>query len=268
MSDILGFEKPFDPDGWTEFMCRGLEKSDDLCGEIGLEIGVGTGSISAHCIHPVGASKMWGADVVSENPVLALERILRLFAERPDLAGRFSPVAGSTDILKGQGMIPVFRDGVFFIVACLPQAYKPLHEDVRPDDYAHYYPRELYSHLPSAMLALSLNEEVLVQSKQFLPTADVFLNFAERFGRDPLVNLFRGNGYTPEIVDSSIVQQCPSTGLGFFVEMERKGVSTEFFGYADGGAPMMAATAERVRMNGDPVFHRLSLYRGRLLRVV
>jgi hypothetical protein len=99
------------------------------------------------------------------------------------------------------------------------------------------------------------------------------LNLSGRVSLPLLLQLFRANGYRPEIIYDEMIPQCPKTSISFFVERETSLKDSDrfrdftgcFFGDPEGNERLSAVRAEQRRRAGgaaSSVYHRLYVIRG------
>lgn len=256
----------FRPDEWTEAFQRGLLKSG-LNGKSVYEVGVGTGINVQHLIERCGARVVYGSDIDSRLIPLAQRNVQKLLDGR---SLQFIPISGSTNLLDIQNdelRQQIRRETLGAVVACLPQAFQPADAQPGPDDAAHYYPQEYFSEMPFNSFALGLNEALLAQARERHPRTSVILNLAGRVGLSRLLEMFKSNGYRPEIVHEERIPQCPTTNLGYFVDLERLlqtagAVSSRCEFFDETGQEIGAREAEERRRASRPVFHNIYVIKG------
>lgn len=277
----------FDPeDDWTKTFQKGLQEAG-LKGKTVYEVGVGTGVNIAYMLQECQAARAIASDVDPRLITLAKEVVARLV---PDGSSRFLTVPGAVSLLESEAARSYARMADV-IVGCLPQVGDPADARFRaflqtvmpdavpsrgetaPDHFAHYYPWGCFDRYPFNVVGLGLNEALLRQARSTAPHADVVLNFGGRIGRDAIRDLFRANGYVPDVVHATIVRQSASTDITFHVALETALRDTamehlftcEFFADPEGTRRLTALEAsQRLRETPyAPLYHSILVVRGR-----
>ena len=276
----------FDPgDDWTRVFQEGLSRLS-LSRKNVYEVGLGSGSNVAFLLNRCSASRVAGSDIDARVVRSASANVKRW---APEQCHNFAPINGSVDLLDSAearaaasnsdfiiGSIPQVIDvGIFNGKICgdQEQEAKGSRPPRLPDHIAHYYDGTRFEDYPFNAIGQGLNEALLRQAREVAPHAEVILVLSGRVGPELLLQLFRDNGYRPEVVYEEIVPQCPKTSISFFVELEA-GVRDptpfwQFNGcfYADpeGKEQLSAAGAQKRRdavPSAQPVYHKLYVIKG------
>lgn len=235
----------FLPDQWTQVFAKGL-LTRNFEGRKVLEVGVGTGINMAGLLASFTPPRHYiGTDIC--DTAVSASRIL---------AG----VHGwdtATKVIQSnllQDLPDDVLSDVDHIIACIPQvpSDKPLNEG---DNYAHYY-KGNGSYWDQ--YGLGLNSRLLKQAWDRAPQAHITLNLSGRPGIQKLNELFEYNDRFANVAYEEMVAQHAETSVESLAAMERNGhLPFEFFADPDGHAKIGAIEAERRRINGDGVFHKV-----------
>lgn len=233
----------FLPDQWTKVFARGL-LTRDFAGKSVLEVGVGTGINMAGFLerrHPVAS--YIGTDIcdkaVYASGILAVDNGWDVELMTSDL------LTNVPDSLL---------QNVENIFACIPQV--PTERDLtQGDNFAHYY-KGTGSYWDS--YGLGLNSALIKQATQRAPQAELTLNLSGRPGIDKLRELFDYHGRLGDVAYEEMVPQHEGTSVASLARMEGNGhADFEFYGDEGGHEKINAAEAERRRVDGTPVFHKI-----------
>lgn len=246
----------FTPDAWNFAFLRGIRViSPSLRGLKVWEVGVGTG-LNQMCLACwCEATKLYFSDYEPKCTELTIQNLEQI----PD--ERFAPLFGQWDLVTRVDRVET-APRVDVIVACIPQVPTTLDLSLG-DNLAHYYDPTRYEANLHAY-GLGLNEALLNRAHGVLePEGRVVLNLGGRPGLSMLEQMFLNCGYAPRVVHAEIIEQCPSTSLAGLAERESDGNEFEFFGDATGCERINAQLAEKRRLEGLKLFHKIYVIEGR-----
>ncbi|MBI2572614.1 hypothetical protein HYV86_02030 [Candidatus Woesearchaeota archaeon] len=259
-AEIVVPEWSFVPDHWVTALQRGLDAAE-LTGNV-LEVGVGAGTniIYALATRYVHIETLRGTDVDGRLVDLSVENVGRVLNGH---SGKYHPYHGGRDLITG------VEDKVDSIFACIPQVPEDPTKPKEADNLAHHFKeRSTYCDPRLKAYGLHLNSDLLYDAGNgqgvLKRGGKVILNLAGRPGKDTLVDLFRVNGYVPRILHEEVIPQHRGTSLAGLAVQEEKGLTFEFYGSADAMQSHLipAREAERRRVAGDPVFHKIYVVGG------
>lgn len=249
----------FTPDAWSFAFLRGLQAIVyTLTGLRVWEVGVGTGLNQLLLAKWSRANKLYFSDYGHRCTTLATQNLEQAADER------LIPLFGQWDLVArlDQTEEPPRVD---VIVACIPQVPTPtaLKLDVG-DNLAHYYEVSRYEASLHA-LGLGLNETLLRRAHGVLTSVGrVVLNLGGRPGLPRLEKMFVDCGYTPCVVHTEMIPQCPSTSLASLAAMEKSAQEEfEFFTDATGQERINAQLAENRRLEGLGLYHKIYVIQGK-----
>lgn len=250
----------FTPDNWTTALLKGLD-SIGLRGRVA-EVGVGTGINEIYTLsgkHYRSVETIRGSDYDGRTLLLSLKNVTNAIGDGN--ASRYRPHERGFSLLDG---VQETYDQIF---ACIPQVPVPQDIDLdAADNRAHYYDPSSVRTVHDGKLdayGLSLNAKLLEEATPHLvPGGSVTLNLSGRPGKDVLYQMFRSRNYRSEIVYETIVPQHAGTSLSTLAEHERGGLTFEFFSDADASHRISATEAEKRRLAGEPVFHKIYVVQG------
>ena len=275
----------FDPeDDWTRVFQKGLSRLN-LSKKCVYEVGVGSGCNATFLLRDRGVSRVVGSDIDPQVLDVAWLNVKRCASERFDA---FVPIQGSVDLLDSEEARTAVSSADV-VIASIPQivdvgagnhrvfsAYDEHEPSLKghrlPDHSAHYYDGARFRYCPFNPIGQGLNEALLKQVRDAAPNAEVALVLSARVGLTPLLQMFRENGFQPDIVYEEMIPQCPKTSISFFVGLETALKHSDrfpdfvcrFFGDPDGSETLSAARAEqRLAAPSPSIFHRLYVIRGR-----
>ena len=244
----------FEPDHWSAALLSGLDAADLDGMRVG-EVGVGAGTNSIFILGSKNPASVTVADYLPELAPLAIHNMGKML--RPD------QYEGKVFAYEGQQDLASFASPGEFdvVVACVPQMVRPEGLELEGADFAHYYdPDQYQSRLNDS--GLGLNDVLLQQLSACLDVGGrAIINLAGRPGKDVLMNqLFRENGLEPRILHERVIPHHNGTSVSHMATIEAAtdgGRQFEFFEDPAGEIPMNASTAERRRLDGEPVFHKI-----------
>lgn len=255
----------FKPDQWSVAFLRGLTKIVRSWKSKSVwEVGVGTG-VNLVTLHDQVLNAEWYfSDYDSRCVPLAMENIFRVSPKCKNL----NPLEGSWDLLTPPTKGGLKAPKVDIIFGCLPQVPMQLDSSLGDDRLAHYYDPKRYPRAHLNALGLGLVETLLVRARKVLtPKGSVVLNLGGRPGRKRLLELFREAGYTPHVVHSETIEQHAGTSLASLAELEKNGHGDfEFFVDAHCKKPINAKVAEKRRVKGKRIYHKIYVIAGTLKR--
>jgi len=257
--DIEIPEYAFHPDQWSKAFLRGLSRLD-VEGKNVAEIGVGTGVNVIYLLRTGRPRSIHFSDKDARLAPLALENITKVLSPS-EYDGKVFPKTGERDLAD---WCENFHQKIDLVYACIPQVILPHGSSINDgDNLAHYYESGKYDS-DLHLYGLGLNDVLLAQAREFLPQGgSAVLNLGGRPGRKKLENLFRKNGFHPELIHQEMIAQHTGTSLDSLCALETAtGHDFEFFADEDGKEPLNALAAEERRANGIPVFHRIYVYQG------
>lgn len=249
----------FRPDAWTSAFLRGLRNLQPSEGM--WEVGVGTGLVTFFLRNWFPLEQTYYSDFDHRCTELAMINLL----EGPHATPGLNPLHGSWDLVTHERKK---APPVETIVGCIPQALLPSWKRLSEDDNeAHYYDAASYPESRLHHLGLGLNEALLIRArKEVLRSGGkVVLNLAGRPRLDCLLQMFRDNGYLPEILHNEVVAQHQPTSLVGFANMEAKGARFEFFADREAKEPINADQAEDLRADYQAVFHYVYVIEGTMV---
>lgn len=263
-SDTLEIEIPnyaFRPDQWSKAFLRGLSKLD-VAGKKCLEVGVGTG-INVIYLLTKSPDSIAISDKEGRCVPLACRNIRRNVAETEQLA-KVLPYGRSLELASW--IKSAEHDHFDVVYGCLPQVVIPEGKSIKEGDaLAHYYEKDRYQS-DSGIYGLALNDIFLQQVRPHLNAGgSVVLNLSGRPGQEVLEQLFRKNGFEPNLLHQEVIAQHAETSLESLVTLEiATGRQFEFFADENAEQAINATQAEARRKAKLPVFHRIYVYQGTL----
>lgn len=247
----------FTPDAWSFAFLRGLQViAHTLTGLKVWEVGVGTGLNQLLLAKWSKASKLYFSDYGHRCTTLAAHNLEQATDER------LTPLFGQWDLVTrlDQAEEPPRVD---VVIACIPQVPTTTLDLNTGDNLAHYYEMSRYK-ADLHMLGLGLNEALLRRAHSVLTSGGrVVLNLGGRPSLPRLKKMFRDCGYTPCVVHTEMVSQCPSTSLASLAAMEDYGQEFEFFSDATGHERINAQLAESRRLEGLGLYHKIYVIEGK-----
>lgn len=262
--DELKIEVPsyvFIPDEWSRAFLRGLAKvhvKDKFC----LEVGVGTG-INVIYLLAKSPESIAFCDKDERCTRLACRNIQRNVPD--DQRAKAVPYAGSLDLLAWAERAGTVGSRNFDVIyGCLPQVVLPEGIQINQRDaLAHYYERDRYKS-DFGIYGLALNACLLQQAHSCLgKDGRIVLNLGGRPGQDILEELFRKNGFEPQLLHKEVIEQHAGTSIESLATLEvAAGRSFEFFEDEAANQQISATRAEERRRLGLPIFHRIYVYQG------
>ena len=256
----------FKPDMWTLVFLRGLsrhaEENRDWDGLHVWELGVGTGINLKVLSSLTKAARYYFSDYDCRCVSLALKNL----AADTEQLKRFHPLPGSWDLLNPPTRSNLEPPKVNILYGCLPQVTR--HADLSVGDRrAHYYDPALYKEAKLNSLGLGLNEALLRRAKNVLPKkGQVILNLGGRPGLPKLRSLFTEAGFEPRVLWQETISQHMGTSLATLASLEEHAhhKEFEFFKDPDCTKPIGAIDAEKRRLRGHSVFHKIYVICGTL----
>jgi len=253
----------FKPDHWSKSFLRGLTKLASRWKNLRVwEVGVGTG-VNLMVLRSQSPSTEWYfSDYDPRCVPLALENLLRSGAGKKGLyplLGSWDLVAPPTD--NGQNV-----PKVHVVFGCLPQVPSETEHSVA-DWTSHYYDPRLYREAHQNALGLGLNEVLLIRARNvLLPGGSVVLNLGGRPGLSKLHSLFKDAGYRSKVVWQETIPQHTETSLASLAALEANGHHSEFefFKDLDCEKQIGAGEAEKRRLCGKPIYHKIYVMAGKL----
>ena len=246
-------EWAFRPDHWNAAFLRGLRKLAPSWRDARLwEVGVGTG-INLIALGPRVMPSAWYISDFDPRCVgLAMRNVACLSTAVCPV-----PLEGSWDLVTS-----VHGEGapcVDVIYGCLPQVPEHNLNLSFGDRRAHYYDPERYPQSRLHACGLGLNEALLQQARSVLSgNGQVVLNLSGRPSHTLLRRMFESCGYRATIIHEEIVPQHAGTSLATLADHEAFGhPAFEFFSDALHCNGVNATEAERRRLAGLPVFHKI-----------
>lgn len=244
--------KVFLPDrSWSMTFAKGLQAIDFSQSHV-LEVGVGSGVNLA------------GLITCKKPPVSFIGTDLVMDA-----------VSASAELAQGWGWnVRLIQsdlldnlDGVTLskitdIIACIPQVPVNANTLQSTRELSDYYPT---TGIKEDIYGLGLLARLLDQVQERAPQASVTLNIAERPGKDRVDTLFADRGFNQEVVYQHRVRQDAGTSLASLAKIERE-TELPFHFYADPISKLEigAGEAEKLRVQGKPIYHNLAVIRARL----
>ncbi len=250
-------EWAFLPDQWTWAFLRGLRLAE-LSGRV-WEIGVGTGMASFFLRTWFPQIELYFSDLDARCTELAVDNLRggRM------LGSGLQALHGSWDLMSHERRKAPLVD---VVVGCIPQALLPRGERLNDrDNEAHYYDPKMYPESGLHHLGLGLNEALLFRAREqaVLRTGgSAILNLGGRPCLGRLLRMFRDNGYRPRVLYQEVIKQHCGTCLQPFADLEAQGEHFEFFGDREAKGSISSSEAERRRVAGDPVFHKIYVIEG------
>lgn len=259
----------FRPDQWSRAFQRGLRQLPISRDEPfrGWEIGTGTGVNALMLGKWFPNAQFRLSDSDGRCTRLAFENLTRNGLD----VSRFEPLDGNWDLIKSpKGQTPSGRTDL--VVACIPQVTVPKDNEFlhKGDNLAHYYDPAQYPDIDLQWHAvgLGLNAALLKRGKKVLSiNGRIVLNLAGRPSRERLLQMFVEHDYQPRILHEEVIAQDPNTELTTMAQQERDGdgLQFEFFTDQGGNLRINARTAERRRLEGKSLFHKIYVIEGRPL---
>lgn len=255
-------EDVFPPDQWTRAFLQGLNEADFDGQSDVLEIGIGSGVNAIYLLQRCKEAYIIGTDIKQSVLDTAKRNIQNILGT--DALQRC--VFCLSPALQYFG--PSISEEVKYIIGCLPQVAVPHTVNINEkDNVANYYDPKLY---PSSRLfdqaGLGLNDAVLKKAHAILPIdGTVILNLGGRPSKSLLLDLFNQYGYRTDILYEEMIAQAPRTSLESLVEIEKNqndGFSFEFFADINGKDKINAAEAERRRLAGESLYHKIYVIQG------
>lgn len=263
--DKLRIEVPpyaFIPDEWSRAFLRGLAKVH-VKGKFCLEVGVGTG-INVIYLLPKSPEAIVFCDKDSRCTPLACRNIKRNLPDNH--SAHAVPYAGSLDLLAWVQGTGIVRSRNFDVIyGCLPQVILPEGKQIEEGDaLAHYYEGDRYTS-DFDIYGLALNDMCLQQAHLCLDKdGAVVLNLGGRPGQGILEELFRKNGFEPQLLHKEVIQQHEGTSIESLVTLESVTPRNfEFFEDEAANKKISATQANERRRSGRPIFHCIYVYQGR-----
>ncbi len=246
--------KVFVPDpAWSHAFAAGLQ-AVNFGGKRVAEVGVGSGVNMAGlvlCDRPVAS--FLGVDIANE--AVAASQCL---ADKHGM----NVVLRQSDLIKA--VTNKELAGLEEIIGCIPQV--PVHPgDIHTArEFSDYYEE---TGIKEDAYGLGLIAQLLDQVKERAPHAAVTLNIGGRPSMDRIAALYADRGFNYRIVHEEMVRQEPTTSLASLAELEFRG-APDFHLFSDQSGrkekEINASAAEKLRLAGGPVFHKIYVMRASL----
>jgi methylase of polypeptide subunit release factors len=248
----------FTPDAWSFAFLRGLHEVSPTLSDLDVwEVGVGTGLNQLLLAKWSGAHRLYYSDYDPRCTELTANNLYQITDER------FVPLFGRWDLVTQveQQMNPPQVD---IIVACIPQVPTNETDLSKDDNLAHYYNPINYGEASLHAVGLGLNEALLKRAHSVLrKNGRVVLNLSGRPSLPRLEKMYHDCGFIPRVVHAEMIPQCPGTSLASLAAMEGSNQEFEFFSDATGHKRINAQMAEKRRLEGLELYHKIYVIAGR-----
>ncbi len=196
-------------------------------------------------------NKIYWTDIVENAITVARENLKEV------------DIDGKSEFIVSDGLNSVPEEVLAilnFSFACLPQVIFTLDKKLLPEDhFAHYVDPEKYNEQAFNRYWYWLIEKTIKEFRMKNSKASILYNFAWRISKDIIFALYESCWYTPEIVYNEMVEQCETTELWMFVDLEKTEPEAlwEFYEDIEGKKIITAEMAENRRKGNLPVYHRM-----------
>lgn len=250
----------FVPDAWSFAFQRGLRAVSPTLSELDVwEVGTGTGLNLFLLTKWSKARRLYFSDYNPRCTELAAQNLEQTTDER------LIPLFGQWDLVTRVDQ-RVNPPQVEVIVACIPQVPANGTDLSKSNNLAHYYDPHRYEEARLNAVGLGLNETLLKRAHGVLrENGRVILNLGGRPGLPLLEKMYCNYGFIPRVVHEEMIPQCPSTSLASLAVMEESGQEFEFFSDAAGHERINAQLAEKRRLEGLELYHKIYVIEGRLI---